>query len=249
MPYDLMQAVSRPPETKKWFLLLAGAGVLAALGLIALGLFIFISRNAPSMTSATTPTPTATTEPVVETPTLPAGIVIIASATPTIVDAPIRNQAGDTAAFLPTATRRPANTPTPIRPLAPRPSPTITVDGTIELIAPADNLQIASDTVEFKWKWHENKGCEQPPEGFAFEIRVWHDNNAAPPMGAMDARLEKLNIRCDASTGTRAFTIGRIRDVPGAKGLPGGRLRWDVALVQLDPYQPIVTTPYHTFFY
>jgi hypothetical protein len=45
-------------------------------------------------------------------------------------------------------------------------------------------------------------------------------------------------------------TIGKIRDVPGARGLPTGRLRWDVALVQIEPYQPIVTTAAHrTFFY
>jgi len=246
----LMQAVSQSPDQKKWLLLLAGAGILAAIGLIVLGLFVFISRNTLSSVATTTPTPTITPEAVAETPTSLAGVIIVASLTPTVIDTSV-NEASDTAAAaqLPTATRIPTNTPTPQVLAPPRPPTAVIVDGAIELITPADNIQLTSDTVEFTWKWHQNKGCQPPPEGYAFEIRVWFDSNSAAPMGAMDAKLEKPNIRCDPNTGTHAFTIGKVRDVPGARGLQGGRFRWDVTLVQLDPYQPIVITPYRIFFY
>jgi hypothetical protein len=248
-PQDqFIPALAQPSFPRKWLLLLAGVGLLAAIGLIALGLFIFVSRNALSALASTpTVTATATTKPVTETPTPLAGVVIVVSATPTAVDTPV-NQAGDTSLRLPTATRLPTNTPTPVRVQPPR-NNEITLDGTIELLAPTDNIQMTSDAVEFKWLWHENKGCQQPPEGYAFEIRVWPDNDTTAPMGAMDARLEKPQISCDPNTGIRSFTIGKLRDVPGARNLQAGRLRWDVALVQVEPYQPIITTQYRTFFY
>ena len=63
----------------------------------------------------------------------------------------------------PTATRRPTLTPTPVS----RRSRVARGDGTIELIAPDDNIQISGGTIEFKWKWHQNKGCLPPPDGYA----------------------------------------------------------------------------------
>lgn len=56
-----MQVVSRPPEHKKWLLLLAGAGMLAASSLIGLGLFVFIISGNTLSLAAATPTFTITT--------------------------------------------------------------------------------------------------------------------------------------------------------------------------------------------
>lgn len=238
---------SQSSSSKNLLLALAGVGILAALVLIGLGLFLFFSLDS-TPAAATTPAPSATPTPVPATPTTMAGIVIMPSATPTPPPGETpKAQATDTLNRRPTATRIPTNTPTPT--VVAQRRRAVTVDGFIELIAPPDDIQIASDTVEFQWRWHENKDCEQPPDGYAFEIRVWRDNDFSPPMGAMDAQIQKPNITCDPATGIRSFTIGRVKSVPGAEGLTGGRLRWDVALVQLSPYQPIITTQYRTFFY
>jgi hypothetical protein len=243
---ELTLALAQPPEQKKWLLLLAGAGILGAIGLIGVGLFIFLSRR-PSTAAATTATPTPTAAVVTVAATPQPGIIIVASSTPEPTATPV-DQSNDTIGQPPTATRRPTTTPTPAR-ARPTPSKAVVLDGFIELVAPADNIQIG-DAVEFQWKWQENKGCQSPPAGYAFEIRIWPDNNTSPPMGAMDAGAEKSKINCDPSSGVHSFVIGKIRDVPGAKGLSGGRLRWDVALVQVDPYQPIITpTAFRTFFY
>lgn len=65
----------------------------------------------------------------------------------------------------------------------------------------------------------------------------------------MDADIQKQEIRCDTASGIRSFTIGDIRSVPGIEGSNEGRFRWDVALVQLNPYQPIITTQFRTLFF
>jgi len=247
----LERNMTEKSQTSKILLLvLAGLGALIALGLIGSGLFLFVAAKSTA-TARLTPTVAGTPTPVPSTATVMAGVVIIPS--PTAMDTAVPNetpglQTADTMSRQPTATRMPTNTPTPIVPARRHPAG-VTADGSIELIAPADNIQLASDTVEFSWKWLENKGCEQPPDGYAFEIRVWRDNDATPPMGAMDATGQKPNISCNPATGVRTFTIGRIKTVPGAEGQATGRLRWDVALVQLTPYQPVITTKYRTFFY
>jgi len=243
---ELTLALAQPPEQKKWLLLLAGAGILAAMGLIGLGLFIFMSRRTSTVT-VTTATSTATAEVVVAAATPQPGIIIVASATPKPT-VKLAEQSNDTIIQPPTATRRPTTTPTPAR-AKPTPANVVVLDGFIELVAPADNIQVG-EAVEFQWKWRENKGCQPPPAGYAFEIRVWPDNNTSPPMGAMDAGAEKSQINCDPDSGVHSFVIGKIRDVPGAKGLSAGRLRWDVAIVQVDPYQPIIMpATFRTFFY
>ncbi|MCG3212088.1 MAG: hypothetical protein FOGNACKC_05735 [Anaerolineae bacterium] len=237
-------------SSKKVLLILAGVGILGALVLIGLGLVLyFTAKDSPPEVAQTTSTSTATAAPPQPTATTMAGVVIIASATPTPAAEVLPAQTAETLNRNPTATRLPTNTPSPTVAVVQRWPTVVTVDGSIELIAPPDNTQAAGGIVEFKWIWHENKGCEQPPDGYAFEIRVWRDLDYAAPMGAMDAQTQKPNITCDPASGIRSLTIGRIATVPGAEGVTSGRLRWDVALVQLSPYQPIITTQYRTFFY
>lgn len=237
-------------SSKKLLWIIAGLGLLGALALIGLGVVLFwATRDSTPEMAQTTPTVTGTPTPPPPTPTTMAGVVIISTPTPApVAETPSAQETNDTLNRRPTATRMPTNTPTPVVVVQRKPT-AVTVDGSIELVGPADNIQMPGGVVQFEWKWHENKGCEQPPDGYAFEIRVWQDNDAAPPMGAMDAQAQKLNISCDPGSGTRSLTIGRIETVPGAGGMSTGRVRWDVALVQLSPYQPIITTQYRTFFY
>jgi serine/threonine protein kinase len=247
---DLVLAISRPPRAKKWLLAMAGVGILLAIVLIVLGIFLGLSGPTEVAAPDPSPTPTPTVETAVEekdAPTsAPAVVINVPSREPSAISTPA-SATGETLARMPTVTRAPTGTPTPVTSSAgPRQA---TVSGSIELVAPDNNIQIAGDAVEFRWIWRDDKGCLPPPNGYAFEIRVWRDTDIAPPMGAMDARGEQGNIRCDPTSGIRSFTIGRIRTVPGTENAPSGRFRWDVALIKLDPYEPVITTQYRTFFY
>lgn len=242
---DLTKAVTQPPSHKNLLLLLSGLGILIAVGLIGLGLFFMRGRSEEPAAVTTPPTVTATvaaTEAIIP----PKVTVVEPTDTPTPNNIPM-SQPSDSPPKSPTSTRAPTNTPTTASRSAALPS--ITIEGsTIELIAPVNDIQLPSQTVQFQWRWRGNEGCVQPPDGYAFEIRVWRDNNIDPPQGAMDAKAEKLNIQCDVSTGIRSFTIGNIKSVPGFQNTTEGRFRWDVALVTLDPYQPVITTQHFTFF-
>jgi hypothetical protein len=55
----------------------------------------------------------------------------------------------------------------------------------------------------------------------------------------MDAADQSV-IFCDGESGSRSYTIGNLMGAPGIAIAPEvGRYRWDVALVQLDPYEVI----------
>jgi len=237
---------------KKLYLLLTGGGILVALALIVVGIVVFVVWRSQAVAEVETPTPalTPTAQPVADTPTVAINIEVRASATPPTIAASQSQlgQAAETAERLPTATRVPTRTPTPVAVQSGQ-SGAARVDGTIELVFPEHDTQVSGDQIEFKWIWHRDKGCLPPPDGFAFEVRVWQDMGNAAPMGAMDAGAEKPNIQCDPATGVRSFTVGKLQGVPGAAGQAHGRLRWDVALVQLTPYKPVITTQYRTFFY
>jgi hypothetical protein len=254
MPIPSGRNMTKPnPSFPKILLLgLVGLGILLALGLIGLGVALFVTTRATVVYAPPTPPPAIVTptEPP-PTPTVMAGIVIMPSATPTapavFSDTSKTQGSSDVIDRQPTATRQPTLTPTPV--VVKKQPTAVTVDGRIELVMPEDNFQLTGEAVEFGWKWLDNKGCEQPPEGYAFEIRVWQDRDFAPPMGAMDAQIQKPNIQCNPATGLRTFTIDRIKSVPGAAGLDSARLRWDVALVQVAPYNPVITTWPRIIFY
>jgi hypothetical protein len=109
----------------------------------------------------------------------------------------------------------------------------------ILLLEPAENVQMKEEPgrLEFKWVW-VGHGCAKPPQNQGFEIRIWPDQAGATPMGVMDAKKQDA-IRCEEKTGTRTFEVGNLRGAPGVMaGGGGGQFRWDVALVQLDPYAP-----------
>ena len=101
-------------STKTILLLLAGVGALGALALIALGLVLFFAQADPPETVVDqTPTATATATVALPSPTVMAGVVVLASATPLTVGVTTPQvPATDTLSKPPTATRRPTNTPT-----------------------------------------------------------------------------------------------------------------------------------------
>jgi hypothetical protein len=56
----------------------------------------------------------------------------------------------------------------------------------------------------------------------------------------MNAKEEKENIQCDPATGIYAFTVGIKEVISRNTGRTEGRFRWDVVLVRLNPYEPVI---------
>jgi hypothetical protein len=243
---NLPPAAAGLPGRKMLLLLIAGVGLLIALALMGLGVFFWLRTDSAGVASTTPPllTPTGTLA-VDQLAARPQVVIVVSTATARPIATSAASQSNDSLPLAPTVTRAVVDPPTP--PFLPQKTKPVAVDGTIELIAPDNNIQV-DDTVAFEWRWLEDKGCTQPPEGYAFEIRVWRDNDAAGPRGAMDAKAQKQNISCDPGREIYSFTISRIKTVPGFEGSTEGRFRWDVALVQLEPYQPKISAPYRVFF-
>lgn len=104
----------------------------------------------------------------------------------------------------------------------------------IRLLELRDNVALPDNVgrVEFKWIW-EGHGCASPPDGQAFEIRIWPDMPGVTPLGVMDA-TETDAIACDELSGARSYEVGNLRGAPGVSSVNGGRFRWHVALVELE---------------
>jgi hypothetical protein len=226
---------------------------LLAVALIVLGVIFLIAGGAqpePALSPASgTATATATS--------LAGGLLVLLAATSTATSLPVATfepqtlSTGDIVSRLATATRAPTATPSPPPVVRRKVTVTqaVTVDGVIELVEPANDTQVLPDLVNFRWRWQPDKNCQPPPDGYAFEIRVWRDVDNAAPMGAMDARAAKQWITCDPATGIYTHAVGNLPSLPGTGGAKDGRFRWDVALVRLAPYQPVVTTHYRLLFY
>jgi hypothetical protein len=60
----------------------------------------------------------------------------------------------------------------------------------------------------------------------------------------MDAALNQKdgNFACNAETGVYTYLVTFLKSKPGVKPVGAGKFLWDVALVQLSPYQPVLTT-------
>lgn len=135
----------------------------------------------------------------------------------------------------------PTSTPKPTRTTAaestPTPAPTSTpsVDTTSRIFAL--NADVAGDQIEFQWRWDDNS-CTPPPDGYGFEVRFWPDRSGINPLGAMDAANEQGRISC--SSGTFKYRVMQVSLTPGVRMSNGDhRFKWDVALVQLDPYKVV----------
>lgn len=233
-------------QKKTLFLLVIGSVTgLIVIGLLAVGaVFFFFNETQPTATGTALPT----AEPVAkETPgEVGLSVVVLASPTPAATETDIpASPTGDPATPAAQATSTPRSR---ISPTAPPPPPTTpasrpsqpAIAGTVELVSPENEQHTPGNELEFRWRWQQVENCQRPPEGYAFEIRVWLDRDDAAPTGAMNAKEEKENIRCDPATGIYAFTVGIKQVISRNTGRTEGRFRWDVVLVRLDPYEPVI---------
>jgi hypothetical protein len=123
------------------------------------------------------------------------------------------------------------------------PSPNVVVassgpsSGQIKIVELSNNIALPADVgrVEFKWVY-QGPDCAPLPDGQGFEIRIWPEQPGYIPLGVADAANQD-DILCDPENGTRTYEIGYLRNAPGVALVNGGRFRWEVALVQLDPYK------------
>ena len=254
---------------RKLWLIVGGLVLMTILVAVVVGVLYF-TREQPDEQPVIANEPLAPTVAVTPTvglvveaaPTQAQQVVlVITSPTPTSTplptDTPVvaETENADVVERIATATRAPTFTPTSTatpRPFIPTATPTpdeVNVDGWIEPVAPDENFYLPADGLTFQWRWHENKRCQQPPDGYGFEIRVWRDVSTEFPKGAMNAKEEKVNVTCDATSGVYTFTIGNIKKVPGVSNAEFGRFKWDIAIVQLDPYTPVIASQPRIFYY
>ncbi len=193
-----------------------------------------------------TPAPTATILSLVDaTPsTLPPTDTPVFKATSTLTptNTPIS----------PTPTSQPTLTATNTITLTTTPTPTQIVSssgpeirGAIALERPEEGLSVPASVggLEFKWRWAgEGLGCRLP-EGFGFELRIWPAVTGCGPLGVMDATKSQVDVFCDPETGLRSYMVVDLKGTPGVKATGAGKFLWDVAYVQLEPYQPLIAAP------
>lgn len=196
---------------------------------------ISLATATPTATATPSPTATATATSASVLLTLTPTLTPIAIPSPTPVPiAPVNNAPTET----PTAT--PAGPPTLVA-ISP-------VQGTISLLAPENNAPLASniDQLEVKWQWQGDRGVQScmPVSGYGFEVRIWPAIDGFGPLGAMDAALNQRdgNFACNAETGVYTYLVTFLKSKPGVKPVGAGKFLWDVAFVQLSPYQPVLTT-------
>ena len=151
--------------------------------------------------------------------------------------------------LLPPAPAVPVPTLTPV-PQVTLPCPCDEVSGEILLIQ-MDNgvtVPLADENFEVKWRWTGAPGCELPPPGYGFEVRVWPNRPEFAPMGAMgDATQSQAAIYCDPANGQRSYLVQNYKNAPGIKVAGAGEFRWDVILFKADPYTEVLMSEQRTF--
>lgn len=133
----------------------------------------------------------------------------------------------------------PIPTPTPVARVTPD-CACEPVGGQIELIDPQHEASVppADETMVVKWRWTGATGCDAPPPGYGFEVRIWPEDPTYSPMGAMgDAALAQGAIGCDPANGIRSYTVLDYKNTPGIKQTGSGRFKWDVIIFHTDPYE------------
>lgn len=144
-------------------------------------------------------------------------------------------------------------TPTPTLTPIPRVTPAGSdggVGGEIILVEPQHLVEVppADKTVEFKWRWTGTDGCEQPPEGYGFEVRIWPEHPDFQPMGAMgDAAQSQNSIGCDPGNYNRNYVLYDFKNAPGIKPAGAGRFRWHVILFKEEPYEEVLLSETRLF--
>ena len=269
---EALRAAGRAETRKRRLKLYLGlaAGSLFVLALVVgIALALLLPSLTPPIATVSPPTPMAVAAPTDDAgPSDPGGVIGEPQIPTSALAAETPTREPETATEMPTPTLAPGETPKPTSTLAafatatpiprldtPRPEPEMTPDATpvaaltedmgeieLILIAPANGQALDSDRVEFTWRWGEGKRCQPLPPGYGFEIRVWADRPGEEPLGAMDATKNQKDIACDPANGIRAYIMGDIKMAPGVLGANAGTFRWDVAVVQLEPYAVSVSS-------
>lgn len=95
--------------------------------------------------------------------------------------------------------------------------------------------------LEFKWRWLNGKSC-QPPEGFGYELRIWPAVTGYGPMGVTDAVANQQDFYCDPQSNVASYRVEDIKGTPGVTAISSGKFLWDVAFIQLDPYNVVLSS-------
>lgn len=259
---DLRAAILVKPRPKIMKPILAGllvvAGILTVLGLFNANLWPFNSSS--DGVAGVTLGKSETDESVVEdssdvvslgvsrksgsTPIAKTPTSTVAVDNASISSSTGNNKATSTVAAIKTATPPPTRTintsKTQVPQYTEKPDVIPTPGGQIDLINPTNNELIAQRAVSFSWRWTGNDACQSLPEGYGFEISIWPDITDASPLGAMNAKQSQSDILCDAATGIYSYEIGDISMTPGVQQSNSNRFRWQAALVNLDPYSPVI---------
>ncbi len=124
------------------------------------------------------------------------------------------------------------------------------VGGEIILIEPQHEVEVppADKTFEVKWRWSGADGCQLPPAGYGFEVRIWPEHPGYGPMGAMgDAKESQKDIFCDAGNNVRSYLVQNFHGAPGVRPAGAGRFYWDVILFKAEPYSEIIKSETRIF--
>ncbi|MCB0208266.1 MAG: hypothetical protein KDJ52_02985 [Anaerolineae bacterium] len=207
------------------------------------------------------PNPTPTRTQNLQLPT----VQLLPTPAPTLTSTPVPSStvplAQPTTLLLPTL-------PPPTEPL-PTPTSTPEAEGGIytgnmtDLIEPQGpgpgyTLPSEANQLEFKWAWRgvEIRPC-QLQEGYSFEVRLWpapdnpHLVGSSGPMGTIDVAEAKdiIAASCDPKSGTWRYTVNYLHQTPAVVMAGGeGHFFWDVAYIQIDPYQPQMVSLPQDFF-
>ncbi len=221
----------------------------------------------PFLAAATaTPVPLIEVEVTVIYPTPTPAPVILASApaTTTVVAPPAESASliqspllTGTPVITPPAIAEPAATPTVTLPQPATPAAVITETTVAKpteaappppaaafiLLEPVPEfvMQPGVKGMEFKWRWLNGKSC-QPPEGFGYELRIWPAVTGYGPMGVTDAVANQPDFYCDPQSNVASYRVEDIKGTPGVTAISSGKFLWDVAFIQLDPYNVVLSS-------
>jgi hypothetical protein len=193
-------------------------------------------------TATEMPTPTVTSTPLIINPISPVTLPPThtpspaPTATPDLVNLPLSPVESPTAVVTPTVAAAPAQATS---------STGVPTAGILTLIEPEQNTIIPAhvNALDFKWQWRGSLGCSGLPEGYGFELRIWPAVTGFGPEGVMDAVANQKDIGCDLKTGIYNYRVIDLRGTPGVKRTNGtGKFLWDIAYIQLEPYNVILAS-------
>jgi hypothetical protein len=123
------------------------------------------------------------------------------------------------------------------------------IEGTLSLIAIENGYVFppGAGEAEFSWTWSGAAGCDPPPVGFGFEVRIWPNRPDFGPLGVDDAKQLQDKIFCDPQTGRRSFKLGFLSNTPAVQIQGAGSFAWDVAFIQMEPHTPLYASPPRIF--